>query len=52
MNNVQELIEARNKILREMESVCLSWQPNRMRALQVEASRLASEIGKAAKKSN
>ena len=44
----QELIKARNKILKELGRACPSWQPNRMRALQVEAHRLASEIGKAA----
>ena len=44
----QELIEARNKILKEMEGTCPFDQPNRLRALQVAASRLMNEIGKAA----
>ena len=44
--NKQQLIEERNKVLAEMSKACPSWQPNRLRALQVEASRLASEIGR------
>ena len=46
--NKQDLIEARNMILKAMESTCPFAQPNRLRALQVEASRLANEIGRAA----
>ena len=46
--NKQELIKERNKVMAEMNKNCPSWQPNRLRALQVEASRLASEIGRAA----
>jgi len=49
MNKLQlALEEARNKVLAEMDRTCPSWQPNRLRELQVEASRLAREIGRAA----
>ena len=49
MNNQQLILEeARNKVLEEMSRTCPSWQPNRLRELQVEASRLAREIGRAA----
>ena len=42
----EALIEKRNKVIEEMNKTCPSWQPKRLRALQVEASRLASEIGR------
>ena len=42
----QTLIEARNRVIMEMYDTCPSRQPNKLRDLQVEASRLASEIGR------
>ena len=44
--DVETLRAERNAVLAEMSKVSPSWQPNRLRALQVEASRLASEIGR------
>ena len=44
----QDLIKARNMVIEEMKKTCPSLQPKRLRALQVSASRLASEIGMAA----
>ena len=46
MKNVETLRAERNAVLAEMSKVSPSWQPNKLRALQVEASRLASEIGR------
>ena len=42
----QTLIEARNRVIAEIRNTCPEWQPNKLRDLQVEASRLASEIGR------
>tara|TARA_Y100000389_G_scaffold166060_1_gene170552 strand:- start:431 stop:625 length:195 start_codon:yes stop_codon:yes gene_type:complete len=46
---IKRLVEARNKVISEMNEVCPAWQPKRLRALQVAASKLADEIGKVKK---
>ncbi len=46
---IKRLVEARNKVISEMNEVCPAWQPKRLRALQVAASKLAAEIGKVKK---
>ena len=49
MKNAEALREERNAVLAEVAKTSPSWQPNKLRALQVEASRLASEIGRRTK---
>lgn len=43
---IKRLVEARNKVIAEMDKVCPAWQPKKLRALQVAAGLLAAEIGK------
>ncbi len=43
---IERLVEARNKLIAEMDLVCPAWQPKKLRTLQVAAGLLAAEIGK------